>query len=172
MSTTDRAKAGPGLERSLRDLGSSDGNVRHAARVALVTAGPVAVPGLIEALQSPNDDLRWEAAKALTEVRDPSAAPALAGVLADERPGVRWLAAEALSGLGRSSLDALLHGLVQHSDSVWYREGTHHVLQSLAGGDLREALAPLLKALDSVEPNIGVLVPAHNLLKQIGSPTA
>lgn len=169
MTTTDRARAGSDIEQHLRDLASADGNIRRAARIALVTAGSPTVPGLISALQSPNADARWEAAKALTEIRDLGAAPALVVALTDERPGVRWLAAEALSLMGRPALDALLHGLVQHSESVWFREGTHHVLQVLAKGDLREVLAPLLSALDSVEPNIGVLVPAHKLLKAIGS---
>ncbi|MGE0599387.1 MAG: HEAT repeat domain-containing protein [Dehalococcoidia bacterium] len=168
MTAIDRAATGADIEQYLRNLGSADGTTRHAARVALVTAGPSTTPGLIETLRSQNSDARWEAAKALSELRDPSAAPALVAALTDERPGVRWLAAEALSQMGRSSLDALLHGLVQHSESVWFREGAHHVLQVLAKGDLREVLAPLLSALDSVEPNIGVLVPAHNLLKIIG----
>ncbi|MGE3073392.1 MAG: HEAT repeat domain-containing protein [Dehalococcoidia bacterium] len=168
MTAIDRAATGADIEQYLRNLGSADGTTRHAARVALVTAGASTVPGLIEALRSQNSEARWEAAKALGELRDPSAAPALVDALTDDRPGVRWLAAEALSQMGRSSLDALLHGLVQHSESAWFREGAHHVLQVLAKGDLREVLAPLLRALDSVEPNIGVLVPAHNLLKIIG----
>ncbi len=168
MTAIDRAATGTDIEQHLRDLGSADGNTRRAARIALVTAGPPTVPGLIAALQSHNSDSRWEAAKALCELRDPAAAPALVTALTDERPGVRWLAGEALGLMGRSSLDALLHGLVQHSESAWFREGAHHVLQVLSRGDLHDALAPILTALDTVEPNIGVLIPAHKLLKAIG----
>jgi HEAT repeat protein len=154
-----------GVDRIIISLGDDDGLVRQAARIAAVTAGEVTVPGLIQTLQSNNPDARWEAAKALTELRDQRAIPALVAALTDDLPGVRWLAAEALLYSGRPALEPLLHSLIEHSHSVWFREGAHHVLRGLARGDLRDAIAPVLKALDGIEPEIGVLVPAYELLK-------
>ena len=49
---------------------------RVEARKALESMGSQAVPHLIEALKHPDYLRRWEAAKALGEIKDPSAAPA------------------------------------------------------------------------------------------------
>jgi HEAT repeat protein len=155
------------LSELLEELGDGEGTVRHRARVALVTAGDVAVPGLISALASSNSDARWEAAKALTEVRDERAIPALLDALRDERPGVRWLAAQAVGEMGRTALEPVLLGLMQHSHSVWFRDGAHHILAVLGRGALHDAIQPVLKALDSIEPEIAVLVPCRELLAKL-----
>lgn len=156
------------LERYLQALGHPDGLVRHEARVHLVAIGHQAVPGLVETLRSANPEARWEAAKALTEVRDQRAAEPLVALLTDDVPGVRWLAAEALAFIGRAALEPVLAGLIAHSGSAWYREGAHHVLRELARDALRERLAPVLMALEGIEPEIGVLLPAHELLMSLG----
>jgi HEAT repeat protein len=122
---------------------------------------------LVGALKAHDGNTRWEAAKALTQVRDASAAPALAEALTDEIAGVRWLAAEALSMIGRAALEPVLHGLMSHSGSAWYREGAHHVLKSFAETDLAPAVAPVLRALEQVEPAIGALVPTEKLLEAL-----
>ena len=155
------------LVELLEQLGSEEGTVRHNARVALVTAGYVAVPGLVAKLEHGNSHVRWEAAKALTIVRDERAMHALVHALTDEMPGVRWLAAEALATIGRGALEPLLQGMLEHSHSPWLREGAHHVLSTIGKGDLRELVRPVLRALEGVEPEIGVLVPAHELLKAL-----
>ncbi|HNM79129.1 MAG TPA: HEAT repeat domain-containing protein [Tepidiformaceae bacterium] len=155
------------LEGLLAKLGDEEGTVRHNARVALVIAGYVAVPGLIERLEHGNMHARWEAAKALTIVRDERAIPALVNALMDEVPGVRWLAASALATLGRGCLEGLLHGMLEHSHSAWFREGAHHVLVQVGRDDLRELVGPLLRSLEGVEPGVGVLVPTHQVLKSL-----
>lgn len=155
------------LSELLEKLGDEEGTVRHHARIALVTAGTVAVPGLIERLEHGNGHARWEAAKALTIVRDERAVHALVHALSDEIPGVRWLAAEALTTIGRGVLEPLLQGMLEHSHSPWFREGAHHVLSTVGKGDLRELVRPVLRALEGVEPEIGVLVPSHELLKAL-----
>jgi len=155
------------LDELLEQLGSEEGTVRHNARVALVTAGYVATPGLVAKLEHGNGHARWEAAKALTIVRDERAMHGLVSALTDEIPGVRWLAAEALATIGRGVLEPLLQGMLEHSHSPWFREGAHHVLTTVGRGDLRELVRPVLRALEAVEPEIGVLVPSHELLKAL-----
>jgi HEAT repeat protein len=144
------------LDSLLAALGSYDGIVRQHARQALVAIGEPSVAPLIEALTDPSDDVRWEAAKALGQIGDPAAAPALVSVLEDENNGVRWLGAEGLIALGREGLVPLLQALEQRSDSVWLREGAHHVLHDLARGDLEDVLSPVLAALEDIEPTIEV----------------
>lgn len=155
------------LNELLGKLGSEEGTVRHNARVALVTAGYVAVPGLVDRLEHGSSHARWEAAKALTTVRDERAVRPLVNALTDDVPGVRWLAAEALASIGRGVLEPLLQGMLEHSHSPWFREGAHHVLTTVGKGDLRELVRPVLHALEAVEPEIGVLVPSHELLKAL-----
>lgn len=167
MSASTPVEPRHNIDQLIHDLGSHDGSVRHAARVALVTIGLPAIPGLIEALSAPNDEARWEAAKTLTEVRDKRAIPGLLNLLMDDAPGTRWLAAEALAYLGRAALEPLLRGLIEHSGSPWFREGAHHILRQWSTGALRDVLAPVLHALEGIEPDIGALVPAHELLKKL-----
>lgn len=160
------------IDHLIGRLGDRDGTARHAAREAIVMAGPATVHALTGTLESPNADARWEAAKALTELRDVEAAPALVHALLDEQPGVRWLAAEALALIGRPSLEPLLHGLIEYSGSPWFREGAHHVLRALAMGALHEVLQPVIHSLEGADQTIAVLVPAHELLQQLDSARA
>jgi HEAT repeat protein len=56
---------------------AGDGVVRREARLALVFIGKPAVDPLIPLLQDPDDDVRWEAAKALLRfLASPAATPA------------------------------------------------------------------------------------------------
>ncbi|MEO5368278.1 MAG: HEAT repeat domain-containing protein [Magnetococcus sp. WYHC-3] len=78
-------------------LANKDGMLRQTAREALVKVGKPAVPSLVQALQpSQPDQVRWEAAKALSAIGDARSIPALVTTLEDPDYGVAWLAAEAL----------------------------------------------------------------------------
>jgi HEAT repeat protein len=59
------------LEDLITQLGAEDGYARHRARETLVAIGEPALPALVDLLGSPDARLRWEAAKALTEVPEP-----------------------------------------------------------------------------------------------------
>jgi len=133
-------------------LGDHDGLARQRARHSLVSIGQPAVPALAKALTDPSGQRRWEAAKALGSIRDPSAAPALVSAMEDQDFGVRWLAAEGLIGLKGAGLAPLLQALAQHPDRVWLREGAHHVFRMLVDHDLHDLVAPVLAALDGIEP--------------------
>ena len=132
------------------------GLTRLKARQALVAMKQDAVAPLAKALQHPEWRIRWGAAKALGQIGDPSAADALIKSLEDERPGIRWLAAEALIALNPAGLHALLDALIHHSDSVWLREGAHHIIHDMVEKDPDQShvLAPVAKALDDTEPAI------------------
>lgn len=156
-----------GLEEALRQLGSEDGLERERARRLVVAIGQAAVPGLIDGLKSPNESLRWEAAKALTAVRDARAVPALVDALEDEDGGIRWLAAEGLCGIGRMALEPLLRALVNRADSIWLREGAHHVLRDLARRDLAAIVQPVITELESDATHIGVIPAADRALRQL-----
>ncbi len=106
------------------------GRERQAAREQLCEIGHPAVPALVDALNNPEDQVRWEAAKSLTQIPDPRAAPALVEAMKDSF-SIRWLASEALINIGEPALVPLIRGLLANPDAPRLREGAHHVLTGL-----------------------------------------
>ena len=148
-------------------LAHKDGVTRHNAREQLEGVGKLAVPYLVSALRSPSEHARWEAAKALAEIADPSAAPALVHALCDEKAAVRWLAGNALINLGHDALAPLLRGMEASSDSIWFRDGAHHVLRSLIrDGEADEAI-PVMEALENLEPRLEAPIAAYHVLQEM-----
>ena len=137
-------------------LGDRNGLARQRAREALVEIGQAAVPALRTALVSPHEQVRWEAAKALSEIAAPESAPGLVTALEDREFSVRWIAAEGLVAIGHSSVESLLEALVARGDRQWLREGAHHVLKALSKRGSYEAIAPVLVGLEGMEPELVV----------------
>ena len=151
-------------------LGGDDGTVRRGAREALVAIGKPAVRSLIEALQYPSEHVRWEAAKALGEIRDKTSAPALVVALEDKSSGIRWLAAEGLIALGRHTLPPLLFALVKRPSSIWLREGALHVLHLLAHQGLGDETRPVVAALEGPAPTVAVPLAAEDAIEKLRRP--
>jgi HEAT repeat protein len=156
-----------GIAALVDALAGVDGVERQAARVQLQEIGRPAVPALLRALQSPSEHARWEAAKALGKITDTRAAPALVRALGDDTSGVRWLAATALINLGRDALAPLLLGLEGQSDSIWFRDGAHHVLRSLVKDGVADEAVPVLEALEDMEPRIEAPIAAYQVLQDL-----
>jgi HEAT repeat protein len=160
------------ISESIRGFAAESGLERRDARLRLVKIGKPAVPALEAALQDRREQVRWEAAKALSQIGDPDAAPVLVKALDDQDFGVRWLAAEGLIATGREGLTPLLTALVKHSDSKWLREGAHHVVRTMVGVDnLHDILAPVLAALNDVEPVIEVPPAAQDAIEELTQTT-
>ncbi len=158
-------KMTPLIETLITNLASDDDKARVEARHSLVAMGKTAVPSLIEALESKRYLIRWEAAKALTEIGDPGTAPALVEALEDEEFDVRWIAGEGLIKMNINGLKPLLQTLQERADSPFLREGAHHVLHDLAKGALREPLAPVLSALEGMAPVEEIPLIVHKALE-------
>lgn len=140
------------IGRLVSALADRDGMRRQSARQSLVKMGRPVVPALVEALHGAKEVVRWEAAKALGDLRVPEAAPALVCALEDSDFGVRWLAAQGLISLDRAALPALLQALIGRSNSGLLREGAHHVLRVLIHEGHHDLLAPVMAALDTLIP--------------------
>lgn len=153
----------------IADLNCADGDVIKCqqARRCLVAKGKEAVGPLVEALASRKPWVRWEAAKALGQIGDPAAAQALVKALHDRRFDVRWLAAEGLISLGRDGIIPLLRELIKSSDSVWLRQGAHHVFHDLSSPDLLKILQPVMSALEDIEPLTVVPLVAKKALDEL-----
>lgn len=158
------------IQRLVDQLGDSNGLLRQQARHALVEIGAEAVPALVDALSSPTEHKRWEAAKALEAIPDARAAEGLVRALEDRAFGVRWLAANALIGIGPAVLAPLLRGLTGRVDSQHMREGAGHVLRGIGKKDevFKTRVARVLDALESVEPVTSTPWAARQLLAEMG----
>ena len=137
------------------------------ARLKLVAMGSVAVPALVEALLSRKQWVRWEAAKALSQIGDPASAEALIKALEDKVFDIRWIAAEGLVGIGKDALVPLLKALIGNSDSVWLRGSAHHLLTDMYLDELEEVLKPVITALEGLEPSVTVPVAAEIALDKL-----
>jgi HEAT repeat protein len=140
----------------IADLASDDGVTRVKARHALVKVGDKAIKPLIKSLADPNQWVRWEAAKALSQIGNPAATHALVQALEDRMFDVRWLAAQGLITIGSEAVIPILKALIERADSSWMREGAHHVLHDLAQGKLKKVLRPVLAALEDVDASVEV----------------
>ena len=149
-------------------LESKDGVDRLHAREELERMGLRAGPYLARALGHHNDQVRWEAAKALIRIRDTRAAPALVNSLMDESFEVQWLAAEALIAMGRDALVPLLRGLISNYGSVYFRQGAHHILHDLERKrELRPLTLRVLDELRCIEPLEPYPVSAGRALEEL-----
>jgi hypothetical protein len=109
QSAGERGKRGrnAAAQKAARDVlakfdnGDPGWQVRMAALVNLVRAGPDAVPVLLEVLQNGPPSTRELAAQALVFVADPAARAALDKALSDRETSVRIYASNALSMFGR-----------------------------------------------------------------------
>ena len=143
-----------GLEQLITQLGDPDSGKRRQARETLVAIGEPAVPSLVELLGNSQARLRWEAAKALTQIPHPAAIPDLISLLDDPESGTRWLAAIGLINIGSRSIPPVLHALTERAASKGFREASHHVLHGVSRQNavLREILAPVLAVLGDTDP--------------------
>jgi HEAT repeat protein len=155
------------IKSLIADLGSQDGIVRVQARKSLVSTGGRAVKPLVKALASKREWVRWEAAKTLGQIGDPAAVQTLIEALEDKMFDVRWLSAEGLISIGHEALVPLLRALMEHPDSLWLREGVHHVLHDVDKGDLTEIIQPVIAALEGFEPSVEVPLAASTVLKAL-----
>ena len=162
---------GSTVNQLIEQLHSHDWKLREHARWQLVTLRELAVFPLIDALEYPDWHVRWEAAKALHDIADARAAPALVRALRDRRFGVRWLASDALIALREAGLPALLEALIHNGDSIFLRNGAHHVLSDLSRGhvsrEIAEILKPVVKALEGVESSMVVPLAARGALDEL-----
>lgn len=153
------------IEKLIKQLQSKNGVERQRARNELVKIGKPTVPFLINLLSSTKEQSRWEACKALGAMRDISACKSFVAALRDESLGVRWLAAEGIVALGTRSLIPLMEALEMHFDSIFLREGAHHVLHDFEHMNLLDGKTKVvLDSLRYMQPESPVAWAAHEAL--------
>ena len=152
----------------IKFLGDADGFIRMHARKALICIGKPAVPDLIKTLSNDDSQIRWQVIKVLEGIGDPDAASALVQCLQDENSGVRWAASEAMIVFEKAALPPLLEALLHDYDSIWLRQGAHHILHVLKdSGKLNEVEGAVFEALEDVEPTAAVPWAAERALEAL-----
>jgi hypothetical protein len=165
---TDNKPETPKLEELVERLGSTDPVARETSREKLVEMGGSDVTrALVRELVDSNEHVRWEAAKALSEIADPVAAPGLMHALEDDNEDVRWLAAEGLVSLGEVGLVTTLSGLIKRARSIEFCKSAHHVMHHLAQQGHADIATPVLEALQTFEPEITAPTAAYKALRII-----
>lgn len=105
------------LGKVARGGASSDARA-NAARAIGILRGKAAVPDLIEATRSKDDEVIYESLVALQKIRDPSAGPQIAFLLRDLKPKVQTAALETIGLLqDRSSITQVRDVLDRSSDA-------------------------------------------------------
>jgi HEAT repeat protein len=149
----------------LAHLSDWDPRSRHEARKKLVSLGEVALPILIEQLTAKDWHVRWEAVKALGEMKNPLAVEPIITVLQDDDIGVRWAAMGSLINLGRASIQPLLLALTEHFQSARLRHGAHHVFRSFHQKKMLTTLEiEVMRALEGPNPGITAAQAANQAL--------
>jgi HEAT repeat protein len=154
------------IDDLVSDLTCDDFMKCQKARRALVDVGAEAVPSLINALKHREQWVRWEAAKALSEIGDPKSTKALVDALTDDSFEIRWLAAEGLIRIGPSSLVPVLKALVANPSSSWLQLGAHRLFNDLPATKFRKMLLPVIAAIEE-ENSIQIPFHAQKALEEI-----
>jgi len=157
--------ARPNPWQLIADLTCADTIKCQRARRSLVSMGEAAVEHLVNALHDKRRRVRWEAAKALSQIASPSSTQALVDTLEDKEFDLRWLAAEGLARIGPASVVPLLKALLKRPESQWLREGAHHVLLDMDGGPLAAVLKPVTEAIDDPTPAVALPIAVHRSLE-------
>ena len=131
-----------------------------------LTAGQLpAMADLLEALESPVRQKREAAVRALGETNLQAAAAALVKAMNDEDFGIAWMAANAMIKFGPIALEPLLEAMVEGNESVWFRQGAHRVIRAMANTRHLPYLMMVLRALESIEPEVSLPIAAHAALQ-------
>lgn len=172
METTIKKFDEPEFQQLFEKLGSDDGLERKKTRNTLVAKGKESIDFLSKIISHPKHVYRWEAAKALEEIKHPDALPYLIQLLEDDKSDIRWIAAEGLINLGKKSIIPLLKTLVEKSDSVFILEGAHHIFYELHEQGILPAQLPAKKLLEQLkypEWEDGVKPLAYEILDMLKS---
>lgn len=163
IAERERTISSASVEDLVAWLAGDDWQLRRGARFELAARSESAPAALIDTARRGGTEARLEAVRVLRDIADPATVPTLIAALEDRNPSTRWAAAEALITVGQPSVRPILRELINKSDSVWLREGAHHVLQHLVD----PVTSPVVNALEGPYPSITVPPVVHEALKAL-----
>jgi len=154
------------INKLIEELNSKDGIKRQKARIELVKIGNEAIDPLRKLLSSKEHHTRWEAIKAIGEIGSSNSIQLFIDLLEDDKFYIRWLAAEGLINVGQPSIKPLVSALMKDFESIYLREGTHHVLKYLETRNEYVDNSKIIPALESYN-KYEVLKAAEDLINTL-----
>jgi HEAT repeat protein len=149
----------PSLQELVEQLSSPEFNTRALALAELVRQGKAATPVLMEALTSPDDNLRVLAARGLGDIADPTSAEALAQALDDRNEEVRAHAAQGLALMHDERAIESLVRTINDLPDLEHHPFTLSIYNLIElGSPALPAIAPLLKSTDATTRERAFLV--------------
>ena len=154
------------IEELINCFYGKDGIRRQKARHELAEIGEPAVEYLTGLLNSPKEQVRWEAIKTLSQIAAPGSIPVLIDALENDDFDVRWLAAEGLIEIGKPAIKPLLEALIKNRNSKDLLEGVHHVLKGLEFKNLFSDEYEIIKKLENYNLHTEIALAAEELLSK------
>jgi HEAT repeat protein len=111
---------------------------------------------------------RENAIHVLSQNPQPEDLVRLVRILEDDDFGMRWAAAVALSLAGDSALRPLLQALRARPDSVWLRQGAHHVFHYSSGSIARAYAREMMDAMKGPAAELTTEECAEHILQVLG----
>jgi HEAT repeat protein len=153
------------IKALIDNLSSDNGIIRQKARYELIDIGKPVIEYLVGLQYLSNIHLRWEAIKTLSQIADPDSIPILINALENNHFDVRWLAAEGLIEIGKESIKPLLEAIVTNQDSIFMREGVHHVLKGLKAAKLFNDKHKIIEQLENPNAESTLAFTAKHILE-------
>jgi HEAT repeat protein len=123
-------------------------------------------PTWLEALNHPDNHIRWHGARGLGNIGDAKYADTLAEGLLDENQAVRWATADVLAQLGAKAVPATLTIISQSKLNEQSRQAAYHALHGITSRQIQERIKPLLDALHGPAASIEAPAVAQRLLME------
>ncbi len=156
-------RCGPPL---LDALVNEEGEIHREAGRALIRLGRRVEETWLQALDHPDQHIRWHAARGLGNTGDAQYADILAEGLLDENREVRWASADVLAHLGEAGVLVTLKILSQSRLNAQTLQAAYHALHDIASSEVQERLQPLLVALRGPAASIEAPAVAQRLLME------
>ena len=156
-------RCGPPL---LKALIKDRGEVHREAGRALNRLGHLVESTWLEALDHPNNHIRWHGARGLGTIGDARYAYKLAEGLLDENRLVRWATADVLAKLGTKAVPATLTIISQCELNEQSRQAAYNALHGITSRPIQARIKPLLDALRGPAASIEAPVIAQHLLME------
>jgi HEAT repeat protein len=144
LAALNDPQCGPPLVKA---LSSSDKTLHQSAWRALGELGERGEGALLDALHSPDQHVRWHAARGLGQLGNAQGVDTLAEGLLDESVEVRWAAAHALANLDMQAMPAVLRVITSHPVNEPLRQVALHALHGMQSQKAQQTARPVIEAL-------------------------
>jgi HEAT repeat protein len=155
------------MRHFIMELDNANGLRRQYARLAMVAIGEPAIDILAVLTMHPQSMIRWEAVKALSQMKNILTAPLLINALEDDYESIRRIAAHGLIALGKDGLISLLEALSSYKLTSILKQSAYHVIREISIRYSLNGIDEMINSLENTDSNFIVPINAKNLLNTV-----